>query len=319
MRLQRGSIIRYSHENYTKEFYHIQKASLSDYPVNIELYDLQKDKTTEFKVVYQNEDLVKVAGAVVQLLRQRFDNGNFILVEAPLTSTESTALIHINVEANKYKINVVKDGVLLNTFDDIVFKCENELTGECSFDLFTSITAPNLVSITNLKDFSYSIESENNTITIPFSIPSGTPSNIRVLLKQKKITGTDLACNTSVFSSSGSISCDFNDSIDESTLELKIFKSEVLQAEKGFVVQEDLSSEFGKNNLFIVLILLLSLVGMFIASPEFMIVIAVVSLMLSGSLWLLNGMNLVVGLGGLGWLIIIAIILIKEISKQEDR
>lgn len=314
-----NSILRYGAGNYTKEFYHIQKASLTDYPTTIKLYDIPLNKSTEFKLIYQNENLVKVSGAVVQLLRQRFDNGNFILVEAPLTSIESTALVHINVESNKYGINVVKDGVLLDSFSDIVFKCENELTGECSFDLFQSVEAPNLVAVETLRDFSYSIQSDNDSITIPFSIPSGTPNNIRVELRQKKITGTDLNCNTSVYSSSGSITCGFNESIDESTLELKIFKANELQAQRGFIVREDLASDFGKNNLFIVLVLLFSLVGMFISSPEWQIIISVITLVLAGSLWLLNGMNLVVGLGGLAWLIVISVILIKEISKQEDR
>jgi predicted metal-binding membrane protein len=46
---------------------------------------------------------------------------------------------------------------------------------------------------------------------------------------------------------------------------------------------------------------------------------SVITMFLAGGLWLLNGMNFVVGLGSLMWLLIAASILIVKISKQEDR
>jgi hypothetical protein len=54
-------------------------------------------------------------------------------------------------------------------------------------------------------------------------------------------------------------------------------------------------------------------------SPEWIIVNSVITMLMAGSLWLLNGLNFVIGLGGLMWLVIAAGILIMKISKQEDR
>jgi predicted metal-binding membrane protein len=45
----------------------------------------------------------------------------------------------------------------------------------------------------------------------------------------------------------------------------------------------------------------------------------VVTFVLAGGIWLLNGLNFVVGLGSLIWILIVAIILILKLSKQEDR
>ena len=55
------------------------------------------------------------------------------------------------------------------------------------------------------------------------------------------------------------------------------------------------------------------------SSPEFIIINAVIVLLLSGSLWLLNGLNFVMGLGSLLWLVVGAGILIMKLAKQEDR
>lgn len=311
--------LRYSATNYIPEFYHIQKANLGTYPKTIELYDIPENDSTEFKVIYQDATLLPVPGAVIQLQRQEFENGEYLLVEAPLTSSESTALIHVNVNANKYRVTVVKDGFTLGVFDDLVFKCESELTGECNLNLLTDIDPQNLVPIQNLIDFSYSITTVNNTITTTFSVPSGSPEEIHVKLVQKKITGTTTVCDKTVSSAAGSLSCDFDDSIEESSLTLKIYKNDELLAERGYALQEDLTSSFGGNNFFIVLILMLSLIGMAITSPEWMIIISVIGLLLAGGLWLLNGMNLVAGLGALVWLVIAAVILITKISKQDDQ
>lgn len=102
-------------------------------------------------------------------------------------------------------------------------------------------------------------------------------------------------------------------------MELKIYKNNDLLAQKGYVVTEDLTDTFGKNNFFIVLIMVLSLVGMAITSQEWIIVISIIGLLLSGGLWLLNGMDLVTGLGALIWVIIAGVILIIKISKQDDQ
>ena len=73
-------------------------------------------------------------------------------------------------------------------------------------------------------------------------------------------------------------------------------------------------------NIFIIIIVFtLSLVGMAMASPEWMIINTVLTLVLGGALWLLNGMDFVMGLGSLVWVVIAAGILIFKMAKQEDK
>jgi len=84
-------------------------------------------------------------------------------------------------------------------------------------------------------------------------------------------------------------------------------------------VEEDSGLTFLNNNFFIVFIMLLSVIGMAFSSPEFIIINSVVVLFISGALWLLNGMNFVIGLGSLMWLLVASAILIMKMSKQEDK
>ena len=65
---------------------------------------------------------------------------------------------------------------------------------------------------------------------------------------------------------------------------------------------------------------------MAMASPEWMIVVGVVTFVLAGGLWLLKGFSFIGGFSGiielgslLIWILIVAIILILKLSKQEDR
>lgn len=86
-----------------------------------------------------------------------------------------------------------------------------------------------------------------------------------------------------------------------------------------YIVPEEGKMDFLGNNFFIVFLLLLSLVGMAFTSPDWIIVNGVITFLIAGSLWLLNGLQFVVGLGALMWLLVAAGILIFKLAKQEDR
>lgn len=311
--------IRYVSDNFVPEFYHIQLADMADYPRNLSLFDLAINDSTEFSITYQDDSLIPVEGAIIQLQRKYISLDIWEVVEAPLTSNTGSATVHIDLNTNKYRASVVKNGVLLDFFDNIVFDCENELSGECTELLLGTIDPQNNIPLINLTDFSYSISSAGNTITTTFIVPSGTPSNINVVLTQLDQFGNETTCNQSVLSSAGSIDCDFNATIGDSFLSLEISKDAELKAQQTFIVVEDTNLDFLGNNFFIVIIILLSLVGMAITSPEWMIINAVMVMLIGGAFWLLNGMNFVMGLGSLIWLVISAIILIIKLAKQEDR
>ena len=260
-----------------------------------------------------------MSGAIIQLQRKYIDENQYEVVEAPITSEDGTAILHIDLDTISYKVTVVKDGELLDVFSNIVFECASELTGECEQKLLGEIDPSNEIPLDTGRDFAYTITEANDTIDVIFSIPSGSPSSVNVQLSQVDQFGDSTLCNQTVLSSGGSIECGYNDTIGDSYIELRINKDDNPMAYKTYVVVESGGIDFLNNNYIIVLILLLSLVGMAIASPEFMVVNGVVTMVIAGSLWLLNGLNFVTGFGGLLWLMIAGMILIFKMSKQEDR
>lgn len=311
--------IRYVADGYAPELYHIQRADIGTEVQNIDLYDLNSSSSTEFKITYQDDSFNFVEGAVIQLQRKYISEGIYEVVEAPLTSNGGTSTLHIDLNSVKYRATVVKNGVVLDEFDNLVFQCQSELTGECEQKLLGAIDPQNDIDYDTNRDFTYSVSRSENDVTVSFSIPSGSASSINLQLIQKDQFGNSTMCNKTIISSAGSIECTFDDTIGESYIDLLIFKDGNPIAIKTYIIPESNSVDFLGNNYIVVVIIMLSLVGMALTSPEWMIINSILTMLLAGMLWLVNGINFVLGLGMLMWLVLAAGIIIFKLAKQEDR
>lgn len=311
--------IKYFATGFESELYFIQRSPFEEVD-NVELFDLNTSFSTEFLVEYENENFVIVPGAVIQLQRRYLPDNVFRVVEAPLTSDQGTAILHIDLDSNLYKATIVKDGVVLDIFENLVFACQNELSGECTQNLRGSIDPNNEVNIETSNDFAYSITSGPDTVTTTFSVPSGTTSSVNLLLQQVDGFGNVSLCNKTVVSSAGAIVCPFqNQTITDSYLFLTLNKNGEPQAQTSFYIRPSGNLDFLETNFLLVFIFLLSIAGMAITSPEWVVVNGIMVMMISGALYLLNGLNFVMGLGTLMWLVIAAAILIYKMAQQEDR
>lgn len=312
--------IRYTSSGYSSELYYIQNADITDDLGNLTLYDINSSKATSFKVIYQDSNYNFVDGAIIQLQRKYISEGTYKTVEAPLTSSEGVAILHINSDAIGYRATVVKNGVVLDEFNNIVFKCQSELTGECNYNLLGDINSDNEENLDNTRDFYYSNPTIiNNTVEVSFSIPSGSPSSVNVVLEQKDQFGNKSLCNKTIVSSAGSVSCDFSESLGRSYIDFWIYKDGESIARKSYSTDFSNDLDWLGNNYIFMFILLLSLVGMALTSPEWIIVNGIVTMVISGTLYLANDLDFVIGLGSIVWLVIAGIILISKMAKQEDR
>lgn len=311
--------IRYESDGYAAEFYHIQKADMEDYPINLSLYDLNLNDSTEFVVTYKNNAFIFEEGTVIQLQRKYIGEDIYRVVEAPITSDGGKAILHIDLNSIKYQASVVKDGELLDFFNNVVLSCDNELSGDCTYSFDGTVNPNNDVPIETITDFTYSIsvDEDNQEITVLFAVPSGTSSTINVALEQLDMFGNSTSCDTTVITSAGSITCGYTDTIEKSILELSISKNDIQLVIVSYV--NDPILDMDGMNFFIAFLFMISLVGMAIASPEWMILISVMVLIISGTMLLLKGVSLVMGLGAIAWVIIAAAIIIMKMSKQEDR
>jgi hypothetical protein len=311
--------IKYYSDEFASELYFIQRSPFEGID-SISLFDLNSSYSTEFLVEYENSNFIIVPEAVLQLQRKYISEDIYEVVEAPLTSTDGTAIFHVDLDSNLYKVTVVKNGVVLDIFDNIVFDCQNELSGECSQKLRGSINPANSVSIETLNDFGYTLSNDEDTVTITYAVPSGTSSSVNFQVVQRDSFGNETLCNKTVVSSAGSIICTYdNNTITDSYLFLTLTKDNESQVTRSYYVRPSGDLDFLDNEFIIVFIFMLSLIGMAFSSPEWIVVNGVVVMLISGSLYLLSGLNFVMGLGNLMWIILAGGIIIYKMTKQEDR
>ena len=312
--------IRYTSDGYSSELYYIQNADITDDLGNLTLYDLNESEATEFKVTYQDSTYNFVESAIIQLQRRYIAEGVYKTVEAPLTSNEGVSKLHIDLDSIGYRATIVKDGVVLDEFENLVFDCQSELTGECEHKLLGDIDSDNEVNLDNTRDFYYSEPVlSNDSISVSFSIPSGTPSSVNIILEHKDQFSNETLCNTTITSSAGSMSCEYSETLGESYIDFTIYKDGEAMAKKSYIIHTSNYLDWLGNNYIFIFVLLLSLVGMALTSPEWIVINGVVTMVISGGLYLASGLNFVVGLGITVYLVIAAVILIAKMGKQEDR
>lgn len=310
--------LRYFATGYEPELYHIQRATLGE-SETINLYDLSENASTKFSIDYKNSDFVIVPEAIIQLQRQYISEDVFKIVEAPITSSEGNAVLHIDLDSNIYMITVVKNGVVLDVFENIVFDCQSELSGECSQSLTGALNPLNDFPLTTLNDFVYSVSSSGNILSVLFSIPSGVSSLVNLEVTQLDMFGNSSVCNQTVNAAAGTIQCTYNNNtVADSYLTMILKKDGIPQATRTFFIETSDNIDFQGMNFIIVFVMMLSLVGMAFSSPELVVINAVIVFLISGSLYLLNGVNFVVGLGSLMWLVIAVSIMVYKMAKQED-
>jgi hypothetical protein len=315
--------IKYYSDNYSSELYNIQNSNLTNFPTSIYLYDILTEESTTFKITYKGDDFIIKEGVLVQLLRKYISEDSYKVVEAPITNSLGEVVLHVDLDSNIYNIIVSKDGEVLDTYENIVFICDNQLASLCKFNLDGVIDPYSSIALEELRDITYSISQINDSYAmVVFSTSSGTPANVNLFVEATTITGQSTVYNNTVYTSAGSflVPIDSNTSlgIGNNVYDFQISKDDEVIGLKQLLLNNN-GIEWDNNNYFIVVLLLLSLVFMAVSSPEFVIFNAILTFVLAGGLWLVNGMNFVVGLGNLIWLVIAGGILIYKLASQEDR
>ena len=213
------------------------------------MYDLHENESTMFKITYQDSTYTFVEDAIIQLRRKYISEDIYEVVEAPLTSSEGTAIVHIDLDTNKYDVIIVKNGVVLDTFENLAFVCDSLFTGECNQKLLGKIDPINDINIDTKRDFIYTEpEVINDTIKVTYSIPSSSPSLVELVLIQQDQFGNSTLCNKSITSSAGSLECNFSKTIGESYIELAIRKDGKLISKQSYIMHEENKMDFLGNN-----------------------------------------------------------------------
>lgn len=304
---------------YAPEFYHIQSGQAQNLPQQISLYDLNTNESTEFTIRYRDNTYTARSNTLLSIQRKYINEGIFRTVEVPITSSSGEAIGHFDLNNYKYRIIASQYGVVLNTFDNPTIECESELSGICVIELNGQGTPNTNNNLNQINDFSYSIQEDNGTITLSFVIPSGESKEVRAQMVQySTLTDPNTLCNSSLVSSSGQFICSVDPTIGDSVVKVELYVDGTLQARGEVYYQENLAPSFLLNNYVLGGLLLITLVGMSISAPIFMIVSVVFGVVLLGLFFLLKGSSVGLVLGAISWLIVSALIAIVKIVKKSE-
>jgi hypothetical protein len=301
------------------EFYHIQQGDVTLFPLPINLYDLNINESTEFTIFYRDNNYIKRPDVLLQIMRSYVSEGISRTIEIPITSSEGTATAHFDLNNYKYSIIATQNGEVLNTFDNPTIRCESVLSGICEIVLNGQSTPPSVQFLSDENNFFYTINSTNTTVTIVYSIPSGESKNVNITMIQlTPFQDPNTICSQEILTSSGSITCSINATIGDSQVNVRIVSNGEVKADFVLIFEEDLSAGWLLNNYFIAFLLLLTLMSMTISSPQVMVIASVFGVVYLGFIFLLKGSSVGLALGAIGFLFLVAIIIITKMSKKDE-
>ena len=305
---------------YVPEFYHIQKAEIDNLPMQIDLYDLNVNESTEFTIFYRDNDYIAEENVLLQLQRKYVDEGIFRVVEIPITSSQGSTVAHFDLNNYKYKITATKDGVVENIFPNPAIRCESELSGICEIFLKGLADVPQADFTSDLVNFFYTLEQTNSSVIVSYVIPSGESENVNIIMVQSSPFKDDsVICNTTLLSSAGQIECNVNETIGDSNVIVRIESNNDPKGNLKVTFQEDLNSTFLLNNYFIAIVLLMTIVMMVVSSPQLMVLASIFGLTFSGIVFLLKYETIGLAAGAISWLIIVGIIILVKLNKKAEQ
>lgn len=309
--------IEYSANGYAKEYYYIQNDTFDiNYKNNnISLYDLDNTHAQTFRIIYLDQSGIPIEDAIIEVQRKYVEEDLFKIVEISKTDKDGETQAKLQLNDVIYNFVIKKYGVTLDSFNKKFVRCDNYVYNVCEIKLNSFASYPSTVDYTQGEDFQFTLDYNysSRTITSTFNIPSGNSSNVVLNATLLDNLGTTLACEDSLLSSTGTLTCIVPNSIGNSSVYVQLYKDGVVQGSGTVKLEQNPRDIFGNNLVFLLIFMYMTIIGLAVSdSPMvtgiFLIIGAVLGIVL----------NFVKSSGFIGagatilWLIIaITIVLIK--------
>ncbi len=317
------SIIKYEAIGYAIENYNIVDFTLSNstIPQNITLYDLNSSDSTEFKISFKGEDFVFVENALIFIDRQYIsENNSFKTVELPKTDSNGQTVGHFVRNDVIYNIRVIKNGVVLGNFDNIIAFCQDFTIGDCQIVLEATPEEQDTFDYDEEIGLIFqsvpTYDNDTNTISFSFSTDDGTSKTIFMEVTRNDIFGNRTLCNNTITSASGTISCTINPGIDDTVLQTRVFANNQLVILSN--VKLTSSSTYGNLGYILWFFLTFVFILIFGSSKTELLIGMFISFAGAITLGIVRGD--IVGLGSAGiWVLVIVILGIWKINKENPQ
>lgn len=313
-----NSVVRYTSEGYAEEFYHIQRGLLDNttLPINISLYDLSNNDSTVFSLSYKGVDFLPLVGSLFDIQRRYISEGVFKSVEIVKSDAEGLAKAHFDVEGVEYRISITQDGSIIDTFDNVKVLCDNEITGECNINLNSFASQTDFTDWEQYGNIVFESSFDDRDYTVSFNTVDGTPTNVTITTSSVDGSETEL-CTSSIYTSSGVLSCSVPGSFGNGTVLNTISLNELDVSQELNVISSNPKDNFGVDAYVFAFILVVSFPLMMISSPIGIIFGLVLGVLGSIGLLLIDNTGLIGPTSAFTWLIVAAGIIIYKMMRRE--
>lgn len=314
-----NALAKYSSEFYATEYYNIVNATLNvnNSNMNISLYDLNLNESTEFQLTFTGSDFVTVENALVYVYRQYVKEDTFKVVELPKTDSNGQTVLHLVRNNVIYNIIIIKDGVVLGTFENLIVFCQDYTIGDCRIELNAFQSTTEIFNYNTNLGITYTDPEINITsglISFDFNTVDGTSKNVTMNLIRKDFRGNNTICSTSMISTGGTLQCYYDPNSENTTIYLVIY----VDGEQIYFSTIDVDrTNLGQMGYLFLFVMMLSLVLMLSNSKTGVLLAVLLGFMAGVGLGVTN--DSIIGKGSSGlWLVVVIVIAIYKLNKKRE-
>lgn len=257
--------IEYESSNRFVEFYNLQAYNLSSDSdeQNITLYNLREDEGQAYKITYKGQDFIPVENLIINIQRKYIEEGVFKTIEIPMSGSSGETIAHLVSNNVIYNLIFIKDGVVLDSFTDVIASCQNPTISECEINLNALITGNDLFGLIEESDFfsSLSYDKSTSTVSSTFGIPSGVSGIVTLDVTLVDNFGNTTVCSDLLAAAGGTLDCVVPSSFGNATVYAKLLLNGEIKREGFMAVNELPSSRYKGILIFSSVILLLFIFG----------------------------------------------------------
>lgn len=313
-------VVRYETPLSAIEYYNILNFSLvnASNRQDITLYDLNISDSTEFQLTFTGADFLPVENALVFVDRQYISENTFKTVELPKTDYNGQTVLHLVRNDVIYNIRILKDGVILGNFDNLVAFCDDFTIGDCNIELNAFDSVQGIFNYNEQLGITYSNPEYNETtrqITFQFATTDGSTQTVLMNVTRNDIFGNRTLCSSSLTSSGGTLVCNIDASVDETNLIIRVFVNGVPVVIDNIDLD---TTNYGVAGYLIFFIMAISFILMFSESKTMVLMSIGLSFAGALGLGLISGELIGISAGGI-WLLIILVIGIYKLNSERPQ
>ncbi len=237
----------------------------------------------------------------------------------PKTDSNGQTIGHFVRNDVVYNIRVIKDGVVLGNFKNIIAFCEDYTIGACQMIL--EATPEDLIIFDYDEQLGIifqalpSYNENTSSISFDFSTNDGSIKTVLMDVTRDDIFGNRSICNNTLISSSGTLTCSFDPNIDDSILRVNVFVDGQPIVFSSVRLE---SSDYGNLGYILWFFMTFLFVLLFGHSKTEVLIGLAISFIGAISLGITRGD--IIGLGSAGiWVLVIIILGIVKLNKDRPQ